>query len=110
MWYIFYFRGVATCDRTLPPELATLYNFFNLFWLLLDIKLVITVNYTNWLINLEAETQSGVVNSDVGSGRSIAMETLLLGLKSCVADCTGGLMAMDTLLIDLAERSVFVVI
>lgn len=30
------------------------------------------------LINLEAEVRSGVVNSDVGSGRSIAMETLLL--------------------------------
>lgn len=53
------------------------------------------------LANLEVEVRSGVVISDVGSGRSVAMETLLLGLRICVVDCTGGLIAMEALLLGL---------
>lgn len=61
---------------------------------------------------LITEVRSGVVISDVGSGRNVAMETLLLGWRSCAVDCTctGGLMAMDTLLLGLAKPSMFVVI
>jgi hypothetical protein len=50
--YVVYFLFSWCCDRTLPPELTTLYKFFNLFLLLLDIKLVMSVSYPSWLIRL----------------------------------------------------------
>lgn len=61
------------------------------------------------LVNREAEVRSGVVMSEevvVESGRNVAMETRLLGWKTCVVDGAGGLTAMETLL-GLARSSMF---